>query len=42
MLGPTESAVIALLVVIPLFLIIKRSTITYSPAETPRWWQVWR
>jgi hypothetical protein len=41
-LGPTESAVIALLIVIPLFLIIKRSTITYSPASTPRRWQFWR
>jgi hypothetical protein len=41
-LGPAESAVVALLIAFPIFLIIKRSTMTYAPDATPRWWQVWR
>ena len=42
MLGPLESAALALAIVVPLFLIIKRSTMTYAPDSMPRWWQVWR
>jgi hypothetical protein len=41
-LGPVESVGVALLIVVPVFLIIKRSTMAYAPASTPRWWQVWR
>jgi hypothetical protein len=41
-LGLSESAVVALLIVVPLLLIIKRSTMTYAPDATPKWWQVWR
>ena len=42
MLGPLESAAVALLIVVPLFFVIRRSTMTYAPTATPSWWQIWR
>jgi hypothetical protein len=41
MLGPVESVALAAVILVPLFLIIKRSTNSYAPAAAPRWWQVW-
>ena len=42
MLGPVESAALALAILIPMFLVIKRSTNSYAPIGRPKWWQVWR
>ena len=40
MLGPVGSVARAVAVLVLLFLIIKRSTTTYAPGATPRWWRV--
>ena len=42
MLGLIESAVIAIALAVPVFLIVKRSTMTYAVGTAPRWWQIWR
>ena len=42
MLGPTESAILALLIALATFFVIRRSVTTYAADVVPRWWQVWR
>jgi hypothetical protein len=42
MLGSIESAIIAIALAVPVFLIVKRSTMTYPAGLAPSWWQVWR
>ena len=41
MLGPIESAALALAITIPWLLMFKRSMATYAPGAAPSWWQVW-
>jgi hypothetical protein len=42
MLGTIESAIVAVAIAVPVFLVVKRSTMTYAAGLVPRWWQVWR
>lgn len=42
MLGPTESTVLALLIVVPLVLLIWRSVSSDPLAPSGKWWRFWR